>query len=205
MFCPNEKTELQQVKAESCYGQTVILDQCPKCGGIWFDNLELYSPKQGEAEKIELLDVPNLLSTSVIQNNSLLCPRDSTNLVGLNDPFFPKDLVLARCQTCNGFWLNRGEFSKYQQYRQARQALSKPREVLIEDNKIEQDLLKVIQEHKTKDSSEALGKLGRFLSIPVDSVTWQPLEPETLSDKEKSAFNLILTAVSLIFRYFIRI
>ena len=53
MKCPNENAEMQQVKVESHYGQTVILDQCPKCGGIWFDSLELYSVKQGQAEIID--------------------------------------------------------------------------------------------------------------------------------------------------------
>jgi hypothetical protein len=100
-----------------------------------------------------------------MQSNSLLCPRESTSLVRLNDPFSQKILVLARCQTCNGFWLNRVRFARYQQYRQARQALSKPPEVLIEDNKFEQDLLKVIQEYKLEDSSEAFREAGAFLSI----------------------------------------
>jgi Zn-finger nucleic acid-binding protein len=205
MLCPNDNAEMQQVKTESYYCQTVILDQCSKCGGIWFDNFELYMPKQGEADKIELLNVPNLLSSSSIQSGSLLCPRDRTHLLRFNDPFFPKDLVLARCQVCNGFWLNRGEFRKYQQYRQTRQEINKPREMVVEDNKYERDLLKVLQEHKSERTLEALGKLGRFLSIPIDSVTWRPLEPETISDKEKSALDMILTAVSLILRFFIRI
>lgn len=196
---------MQQVKADSYYGQTVILDQCPQCGGIWFDNFELYMPKQGEAEKIELLNMPNLLTSSDIQNGSLLCPRDRTHLLRFNDPFFPKDLVLARCQVCNGLWLNRGEFRKYQQYRQTRQESNKPREIVVEDNEYERDLLKVLQAHESEGSMEALGKLGRFLSIPMDSFTWRPLEPEKLSDKEKSALDMILTAVSLILRFFVRI
>ena len=205
MLCPNENTEMQLVKAESYYGQTVILDQCPKCGGIWFDNLELYMPNPGEADKIELLNVPNLLFPSAIQNRSLFCPRDHTRLFRFHDPFLPKDLVLARCQACNGVWLNRGEFIKYQQYRQTRRALNKPNEIVIEDNQNEQDLLKILQEHKSQDFIEALGKLGRFLSIPTDSVTWRPLEPEKLSEKEKSALDMILTAMSLILRFFIRV
>ena len=205
MLCPNDNAEMRQVKAESHYGQTVILDQCPHCGGIWFDSFELYTPRPGEAEKIELLNVPDLLSSAAIRNGSLLCPRDRIPLIRFSDPFFPKDLILARCEACNGFWLNRGEFTKYQQYRQARQALNKPKEILIEDNPYERDLLKTLQEHKSKDSTEALGKLGRFLSIPMDSVTWRPLEPEKLSDKEKSTIDLILTAMSLILRYFIHL
>jgi Zn-finger nucleic acid-binding protein len=51
MLCPNENIEMRQVKVESHYGQPVILDQCPECGGIWFDKMELYQVKQGEQRK----------------------------------------------------------------------------------------------------------------------------------------------------------
>jgi len=205
LLCPNENTEMQQVKTESHYGQTVTLDQCPGCGGIWFDSAELYMPKQGEAEKIEQLNFPSLLSSANIQSQSLLCPRDRTPLVQFSDPFFPQDLVLARCQTCNGFWLNRGEFVKYQQFRQARQTPRKPDEIVIDDTECGQELLKILRANQSKDSVEVLGKLGKFLSTPMDSLTWQPLQPEKLSDKEKGAVNLILTALSLILRFFVRI
>jgi Zn-finger nucleic acid-binding protein len=205
LICPNEKIEMQQVKAESHYGQTVILDQCPGCGGIWFDSFELYMAKQGQAGKIELLNVDCLQASSLIENSELHCPRDRTTLIRFSDPFLPKDLILARCPACNGFWLNRGEFLKYQQYRQTRQASNKPKEITIEDNKFERDIVRVFEENKTKDSTELLGKLGSFLSMPLNSVNWQPQEREKLSDKEKNALDLIMTALTLILRLFIRI
>ena len=205
MLCPNEKAEMHQVKAESFYGQTIILDQCPECGGIWFDNFELYMPKPGQAEKIELLNLDSLRSSAIVQNAMLLCPKDHTKLIRFNDPFFPKDLILSRCQVCDGFWLNRGEFFKYQKYRQTRQALNKPKEIMVEDNKFERDLIRVLEQNNAKDSVEVLGKVGRFLSTPADIVTGRPLEPHQLSEKEKNAYDLIMTAMSLIFRFFIRI
>lgn len=196
---------MQPVKAESHYGQTVMLDQCPGCGGIWFDSFELYMAKQGQSEKLELIKVDSLKACSVIENLELLCPRDHTKLIRFSDPFFPKDLILARCPVCNGFWLNRGEFLKYQQYRQTRQQMNKPKEIAIEDNKFERDIVRVFEENKTKDPTEMLGKVGNFLSMPVNSVTWQPQEPEKLSDKEKNAFDLVISALALILRLFIRI
>ncbi len=205
MLCPNENREMQPVKAESHYGQTVVLDQCPGCGGIWFDSFELYMAKQGQADKIELLDVDSLQSSSAIQKSDLLCPRDQSKLVHFSDPVFPKDLILARCPVCGGFWLNRGEFTKYQHYRQERQEANKPKEILIEDGKFERDVARVWQENQTKDPTEMLGKLGSFLSTPVDTLSWRPLEPEKLSDKEKTAYSLITTALSLILRFFVRI
>ena len=202
MICPNENVKMQQVKVESHYGQTVMLDQCPKCGGIWFDHFELYSVKQGQAEKIELLNVDALRTNSLIEKSELLCPRDSVNLVHFNDPFFPKTIIIARCPVCNGFWLNRGEFIKYQNYRQS---LKKPREITTEDEKVGQEIARILAEHKTEDATDALGKLGRFLSTPMDNITWRPLEPDQLSEKEKNAMNLIINALLVILRFFIRI
>ncbi len=202
MICPNENIKMQQVKVESHYGQTVMLDQCPKCGGIWFDRLELYSVKQGQAEKIELLNVDTLRTPSLIENYELLCPRDSVKLVHFSDPFFPKDIIIAHCPVCNGFWLNRGEFIKYQNYRQS---LKQPREITAEDEKLRQDVARILAEHKTGDATDVLGKLGRFLSTPMDSMTWRPLEPDRLSEKEKNAIDFIINTLLVILRFFIRI
>jgi Zn-finger nucleic acid-binding protein len=205
MLCPNENTEMQPAKAESFYGQTVLLDQCPECGGLWFDSYELYMPRHGEANKLDLLHTDLLKSPSPVQNTKLLCPRDRNQLTLFSDPFFPQDLILARCQVCNGFWLNRGEFVKYQKYREVRQSLNKPKEIIVEDNQFERDLISVFEQNKARDTVEVLGKVGRFLSTPVDAVTWRPQEPEKLSDEEKNAYDLVMTALSLILRFFIRI
>ena len=202
MICPNENVEMQQVKVESHYGQTVMLDQCPGCGGIWFDQFELSAVKQGQAEKIESLNVDALRTTSSIEKTELLCPRDSATLVHFNDPFFPKTIIIARCPVCNGFWLNRGEFVKYQDYRES---LKQPRVITAEDEKVGQEIAQILAEHRTEDATEAWGNLGRFLSTPMDNVAWRPLEPDRLSEKEKNAMNLISNVLLVILRLFIRI
>ena len=132
-------------------------------------------------------------------------PKDRSPLARFIDPFFPQDLILARCQVCSGFWLNRGEFVKYQKYREDRQALNKPKEVIVEDNTFERDLIRVLEQSKAGESVEVLGKVGRFLSTPVDVMSWRPQEPEQLSEKERNAFDIIMTAITLITRFFIRI
>jgi Zn-finger nucleic acid-binding protein len=202
VICPNERVEMQVVKAESHYGQTVILDQCPQCGGLWFDESELYTVKQGQADRIESLNIGLLRSSSVIRSEELLCPRDQARLVRFSDPFFPKSIIIARCAVCSGFWLNRGEFIKYQNYRQT---LKKPREISIADEKLERDMERILAEHDTGDAADTLGNLGRFLSTPVDSLSWRPLEPDRLSDKEKNVYGLILNVLSIVLRFFIRI
>jgi Zn-finger nucleic acid-binding protein len=202
MICPNDNVEMQQVKVESHYGQTVALDQCPECGGIWFDQFELASVKQGEAEKIELLNVDALRATSPIEKTELLCPKDSAKLVNFEDPFFPKTVIISRCPVCNGFWLNRGEFIKYQNYRES---LKQPRVITAEDEKVGQELARMLAENKTEDATEALGKLGSFLSMPMDNVTGSPLEYDELSGGEKSTMYFISSALAGVLRLFIRV
>jgi Zn-finger nucleic acid-binding protein len=204
VLCPNEKTELQPVTVESHYGQTVVLDQCPDCGGIWFDNFELFRARQGEAKRIEQLNVDCLRAPISIEQTELRCPRDNARLVQFSDYLFPKDLILARCPLCNGFWLNRGEFVKYQRYRQKRQDANKPKEILVEDNPVDREIIKAFEENRTSDSSLLLGRLAKFLSTPLDA-SGHPQSPDQLSEKENNALSLIMTALTLVLRFLIRI
>jgi Zn-finger nucleic acid-binding protein len=202
VICPHENIRMNPVKVESHYGQTVIIDQCPECGGIWFDHLELYSVKQGQADKIELLDVNILRDSSVLGTSELLCPRDRNKLVRFSDPFFPRNIIIARCPLCNGFWLNRGEFSKYQQYRES---LQQPQIITAEEEKLSRDIEEILTPHKKGDNTDVMVRLGNFLSTPVDSMTWRPLEPERMTEKEHAAFNMVINAVTILLRLFIRV
>jgi uncharacterized protein len=202
MICPNDKIEMRQVKVESHYGQLVIVDQCPECGGIWFDKLELYSVKQGQADTLEPLNVDILHSPSLIENSKLICPRDNAKLARFVDPYFPKEIIIVRCPVCDGLWLNRGEFTRYQHFRQDRIG---QRERTAVDAKLGQDVEYVLLQNETGGAQDSLGRLGRFLSTPLDRTTWRPLEPEKLTEKEQISLNVILNALTIILRYFIRI
>lgn len=202
MKCPNEHIEMQQVKLKSHYGQTVLLDQCPACGGIWFDHLELYSVKQGQAETVDSLSADTLRTSTPIENSDLLCPKDSAKLENFKDAYFPEDIVLARCPACNGFWLNRGEFTKYQDFRQS---LKEPLESSQADDKIGQDIERILSVQQTGEATSTLGNLGKFLNTPMDSATWQPLEPDKLSEKERNTINVALNILFVLLRFFIPI
>jgi Zn-finger nucleic acid-binding protein len=117
MLCPNDNTEMRQAKILSQYGGPVFVDQCEKCGGIWFDESELFRAGQGEAERIEAVNGEMLRTPSLIERLPLICPRDQGAMRRFADEYFPEDIVLVRCQTCHGFWLNRGTFTKYQRFR----------------------------------------------------------------------------------------
>ena len=42
MFCPNCKSKFKKVVVKSHYGVNIELDQCPRCGGVWSDDLEMF-------------------------------------------------------------------------------------------------------------------------------------------------------------------
>jgi Zn-finger nucleic acid-binding protein len=201
LLCPNENSEMQPVKVESHYGQPVILDQCQVCGGIWFDRLELYSVKQGQAQNLEALDIEKLRAPSLIEKSELICPRDHARLIQFVDPYFPREIIIVRCPLCDGLWLNRGQFTKYQNFRQER---INHRDQTTADVKLGKDVEYILEQSKTGSVEDSLGTLGKFLSTPLDPNTWRPLEPEKLTEKEEISLNLILNALTVILRYFIK-
>ena len=196
MICPNENVEMHPVRIESHYGQPIILGQCKGCGGIWFDESELFIAKQGEAEKIESLDLEILRAPSKIDKSILLCPGDQAELFRFNDRYFPKGIILERCPSCNGIWLNRGGFTKFQK---VRQEFKCPKEKSPEDKKMEEDIERILASHQAGGNTDTLGKLGRFLSTPLDRNTLLLLE-HSETTKEEGTANLALNVLMLLFR-----
>ena len=84
MICPNDSSELHRAKIISHYGQAIDIEQCIICGGIWFDESELFRAKQGEAEKVELLKIDALQNPSTIERSPLVCPKDRSKLYRFN-------------------------------------------------------------------------------------------------------------------------
>lgn len=156
---------MHQVKIVAHYGQPIIVDQCEKCGGIWFDESELFRAKQGEAEKIEVLNTEILRTPSTIENSNLICPRDQTAMHRFTDKYFPQDIILVRCPSCHGIWLNRGIFTKYQQFRQE---LMRPKKKSPQDERLEESIAQLIASYESRNSTGTLRRLGEFLSTPIN-------------------------------------
>ncbi len=164
MQCPNDNIKMHPVRLESHYGLRVDLDQCALCGGIWFDKSELHRIKQGETKKIDLLDSRIFREITHIKREKLLCPRDNSKLVKFEDRYFLKDIILVRCTACDGQWLNRGEFTKYQK---ARQESPKPKEKNAEDKIFDARIERILARHSTRGAADVMGKVGKFLSTPI--------------------------------------
>jgi len=195
MKCPNDNTEMYQVKIVGHYGQPILLEQCKACGGIWFDKMELFSARHGEAEKIEVFDSKSLWTPINIERRIFRCPLDQSELFRFKDRYFLKGIILERCPSCNGIWLNRGDFTKFQH---ARQELKRPKERSSRDKKLEEDIKRILSAHRAEAASNTLEKLGRFLSMPIDRATLLPLEQSEKQLEQGKTGNLILDVLMLV-------
>ena len=155
---------MHQVEITANYGLPLFLNQCEVCGGIWFDASGLYRAKQGEAEKIDLVDTYILTASTPVENKVHICPIDGTQLSRFTDANFPGNIFVERCTECNGFWLNRGEFTKFQH---ARQVLITPKEPTAEDKKLQEQIQSILAARQNGDTESVLTKLNAFLSQPV--------------------------------------
>lgn len=99
MRCPKCAGSLHGVDSR----EGVTLDFCDGCKGLWFEAGEV-------ASYFELTsDVPDLDTARATQTSSAWsCPKCSTALVSFRYGA-PGDLVVDRCLSCGGIWLDRGE------------------------------------------------------------------------------------------------
>ena len=201
MKCPNDNAELYQVKIESHYGQPILLEQCKECGGIWFDETELFSARNGEAERIEVFDSKSLWTPTNMERRVLRCPLDESELFRFRDRYSLKSIILERCPSCNGIWLNRGDFTKFQK---ARQQLKRPEEKGSEDKKLEEDIKSILAAHDAEAANNTLEKLGAFLSIPIDRATLRPLGQSGNQLEQGKSGNLIFDVLMLVLMAIIR-
>jgi len=190
MICPNDRSKMAAVTVSSHYGQPVVVDQCQECGGIWFDQSELYLAKKGEAAKIDPLNIATLASVTALSAPDLDCPRDGARLFRFQDKYFPEQIVVARCPTCNGIWLNRGEFVRYQD---AREKLRASRSA-AEDERLKNGIEVIMP--GGPGNSDFVAKLGSFLSQPVDTAPKAP-------DSQLNALNTVVNILALILRFVI--
>ena len=196
LSCPGCGGLLKGVYAEANYGRYLLLDQCPDCGGIWFDSWELYYLKNEEADRLDPVDRGKLLSLASFRKGSGECPRCALDLEPFHDPVLPKDARIERCSKCNGLWLNRGELHHYadhksglrekQEGRPAPQPAIAPAPVFKNGN----------------EKLETLKNLGQALSTRVSP---EISEPQDLYDTEIDRSELAKDLISVILQVLLRL
>lgn len=166
LTCPQCSGVLNQVKVSKHYTHNpIILDQCNNCGGIWFDKMELFAIKHGEAKRIDNFDLKKLKKFVPIESKKMICPRDKTSLYLLKDKYFPSELKIETCKKCRGFWLNRGEFLSYQDKRKKNKIKTYPKSG---DEKFSKEMKAMISKYREGGNLKFAGNVGRLLSTPVD-------------------------------------
>ena len=105
MICPVCRVDLKSSDLGE-YG-FVIIDVCPTCQGSWFDKGELDRLDESVWTDVEKAEFDNVGS----DHKSVRCPKCDVELEPLS-PTDAKTLIVDRCPSCLGFWLDRGELDR---------------------------------------------------------------------------------------------
>lgn len=132
LTCPQCAAPMNEVKAPATTGYLIVLDQCPRCGGIWCDRWELYPITAAAAAQLDSVDQPALRQPVAPADEQLECPRCRARMRRFRDPMLPEDARIERCPNCDGMWLNRGELRRLKD-RNARQL---PPPVTVPDSEL---------------------------------------------------------------------
>jgi Zn-finger nucleic acid-binding protein len=181
--CPQCDLDMKEVTAYANPGQLIILDQCPKCGGIWCDKWELFPIRADEAGRLELADDQLLREPQPIDDKkTLYCPRCTARLLAARDPALPADLQLRRCLKCDGIWLNRGQFTRF------KAAQQEVRANRMGETKLAGQLTELVQDPK---AWVVTGTKGMF-AYPRG----EEEDNETIQNSMKSAAKLVLQTLA---------
>lgn len=116
--------DMVKVEARGC-GLPVNIDQCPSCGGIWFDKFELFQADPDCIDDSDVID-ETAIAESVPIKIDPHCPHDCADLIRLVDQNIPSTIHIMTCPICAGTYLNHGELREYdatiQQRRHTRNA-----------------------------------------------------------------------------------
>ncbi len=116
-ICPECESEMREVSMKTSIGTFVKIDQCQKCGGIWFDAWELYAiGNSTDCQKLNRPDMERLWKKYESSGN-FICPRCGISLSRIQDRNLPEEINLRRCNFCGGIWLNYLDFKIYQDWR----------------------------------------------------------------------------------------
>jgi Zn-finger nucleic acid-binding protein len=107
--CPRCWVAMKKQEVE-VLGPNVIIDVCPKCRGVWFDNNEL-KKILGDRK------LANFLTKQIgTQSKSkLVCPRCGW----LMDLEYAEEVEIDVCLNCNGAWLDLGELESLKEKSEA--------------------------------------------------------------------------------------
>ena len=112
MICPRCGGNFEKVNYES-----VILDRCASCKGIWFDIFEVETLKKikGSAEVDIGAGSDSLPDEEDDDGRDLICPNCQTQMTHMADTY-DADLFYHKCPVCYGVWFDAGKFRHYREH-----------------------------------------------------------------------------------------
>ena len=105
----HETSEIKELQG-AVLSQTLEVDQCFVCGGVWFDKGEL---DKYVSEKITIIDSPSLgkAMDQELNEKEGKCPRCKEVLK--KEPYKNEaTIILDVCGKCGGFWLDSTEIDR---------------------------------------------------------------------------------------------
>ena len=106
MKCPRcADVELDHIHSQ-------LLDECPRCGGVWYDADELRRAKDAEDPDLAWLDFEFWKHEEGLAPSDCAtdCPACGSRLVSLE--YGETQVRVDVCPSCAGIWLDAGEFEK---------------------------------------------------------------------------------------------
>jgi len=104
--CPKCKGKLEVVMSAE-----VKVDKCVSCGGIWFDDGELYKLLTTSVSlMIDGLESDDTREYNKQEGNCPLC--NDVKLERIVSPVDP-EIAIDKCPSCKGIWLERGELTMF--------------------------------------------------------------------------------------------
>jgi len=197
--CPDCGRDLREVIASSRYGIKMKLDQCFECGGIWFDNLELYPLPKDEIERIESIKLDKLQEDSCLGTGKKMCPKCKIELENFKDYNFPKDLEAEHCKECGGIWMNRGEAVEFKEWQEEKKKSSAyPEE---KDKEFHDKMRKLLEGYHDKNFENMgnMGNMGKMLSLRIDPMSNRLLNKSDHEGDDGNVSQAVSTAVDVIY------
>jgi Zn-finger nucleic acid-binding protein len=112
MNCPDCNAELKH-----SYCPSIIIDECVKCRGKWFDRDELLRVKDSVDDNLRWIDFDPFGKDAEklsVASKGKKCPKCSTTMQSLE--YMDSKVNIDKCPACKGVWLDPGEFAKIIKY-----------------------------------------------------------------------------------------
>lgn len=112
--------------------QGIVIDACPRCAGIFFDEGEVNDLKAKGLQAMEDLEaaiVPQV-TIEATADKFRLCPNCQNSM----DKFrymYHSDVVLDECGKCGGIWVQDGELGRMREVLQASGVVIEPKNVNV--------------------------------------------------------------------------